>query len=239
MSRGTIQGREDFLNQIAEKIGRPRSEHVERPEWRLQPQWDVFADENTDQLVERFKAQCDNIHTEVVETNADGLREAVAETIGSYQAKSVIMWDDERLKQAGLDDGFQSQMIALGVETAVWDTTKREENIWIAERAGVGITYSDITLAESGTVVLLASPKKGRVVNLFPENYIAVIPRSSMVPRMTQATRRIHERVQNGEEIPSQIHFVSGPSNSADIEGSLVVGVHGPVRATYIILGNL
>ncbi|QQK75032.1 lactate utilization protein C [Salicibibacter cibarius] len=236
MSRGSIQGREDFLNQIAEKIGRPRSEHVEMPEWQSQPQWDVFADENADQLVERFKAQCENIHTDVVETNVAGLREAVAETIGAYQADSVIMWDDDRLERTGLDDGFRSQMSALGVETTVWDTAKGEENIRVAERAGVGITYSDITLAESGTVVLLNAPEKGRVVNLLPENYIAVIPRSSLVPRMTQATHRIHERVQNGEDIPSQIHFVSGPSNSADIEMSLVVGVHGPVRATYIIL---
>ncbi|AXF57280.1 LutC/YkgG family protein [Salicibibacter kimchii] len=239
MSRGTIQGREDFLNLISEKIGRPRSEHVERPEWQAQPQWDVFADENTDQLLERFKAQCDNIHTKVVETNADGLREAVAETIGGYESESVIMWDDDRLERAGLDEGFRSQMHTLGVETFVWDTLKGEDSIEFAERAGVGITYSDMTLAESGTVVLLNSPEKGRLVNLLPENYIAVIPRSSIVPRMTQATRRIHERVQNGEDIPSQIHFVSGPSNSADIEMSLVVGVHGPVRATYIILGDV
>ncbi|QQK79130.1 lactate utilization protein C [Salicibibacter cibi] len=238
MSRGTIQGREDFLNRIAEKIGRPRSEHVERPEWQVQPQWDVFAGENTEQLMERFKAQCDKIHTNVIETDVNGFREAVAETIGAYQADSVIMWDDVRLERAGLDDGFRSQMSALGVETKVWDTSKGEENIRLAERAGVGITYSDITLAESGTVVLLNSPEKGRLVNLLPENYIAVIPRSSLVPRMTQATRRVHERVQNGEEISSQIHFVSGPSNSADIEMSLVVGVHGPVRATYIILGD-
>ncbi|SDJ03599.1 LutC/YkgG family protein [Natribacillus halophilus] len=239
MSRGNIQGRESFLNQVAEKLGRPRSEHVERPEWQAQPQWDVFADENTDQLVERFKAQCDNIHTDVIETDMDGLQNAVAETIGAYQADSVIMWADDRLECAGLDDAFRSQMSALGVESAVWDTAKGEENIGVAERASVGITYSDITLAESGTVVLLAAPEKGRVVNLFPENYIAVIPRSSLVPRMTQATHRIHERVQNGEDIPSQIHFVSGPSNSADIEMSLVVGVHGPVRATYILLGDI
>ncbi|QDI92421.1 lactate utilization protein C [Salicibibacter halophilus] len=239
MSRGTIRGREEFLNQIAEKKEQPRSEHVERPEWKVQPQWDIFANETTDQLVGRFKEQCKNIHTNVIETTSGGLREAVAETIGAYQAESAIMWDDERLMTAGLDEAFREQMQDLGVEVHVWNADDGNENIRRAERAGVGITYSDMTLAESGTVVCLSSPQKGRVVSTLPENYIAVIPRSTIVPRLTQATRHIHERVQNGEEIPSGIHFISGPSNSADIEMSLVVGVHGPMRATYIILEDM
>ncbi|WP_184404151.1 LutC/YkgG family protein [Geomicrobium halophilum] len=238
MPRGNIQHRENFLNHIAEQSGRPRSQHVERPAWKQQPQWQVFKHESSDKWVERFKKQCEHIHTDVIETETAGVGETVAETIGRYQAASLMMWEDPRLEEAGLNKHFREQMANLGVETHIWDKSKGRENINIAEQTHVGITYSDITLAESGTVVLFSSADKGRAVSLLPETYIAIIPQSSIVPRMSQATQQIHQRVQNGETIPSCINFISGPSNSADIEMSLVVGVHGPVKATYILIND-
>ncbi|MFB4162136.1 lactate utilization protein C [Geomicrobium sp. JSM 1781026] len=237
MSRGTVQNRKSFLNNIAEKMGRARVDHVERPVYKHRPQWDVYANATPDELLDVFKEQCQHIHTDVIEVEKSGVAKAVAETFGRYQAQSYLMWDDPRLKDVGLDDRFQEQMKQLDVDTFIWDPDS-DENIRVAEQATVGITYSDMTLAESGTVVLFSSSEKGRAVSLLPETYIAIIPKSSLVPRMTQATYEIHQRVENGERLPSCINFISGPSNSADIEMSLVVGVHGPVKATYIVFDD-
>lgn len=93
-----------------------------------------------------------------------------------------------------------------------------------------------MTLAESGTVLLFSNRNKGRSVSLLPKTFIAIVPQSTIVPRMTQAATAISKLVSEGQEIASCIDFITGPSNSADIELNLIVGVHGPIKATYILV---
>ncbi|PTM59751.1 LutC/YkgG family protein [Desmospora activa] len=227
--------RERFLNRIADKLGRERRREVNRPAWSYTPQWNRMAGFDQKRLTAVLAEQCDRIHTTCILSTADKLPQVLAEAI-PVSAQRIVTWDDPRFAEYGLSDYFQEAQTRGDWDVHRWDPARGEENIHIAERADVGITFSDITLAESGTVVLFSGDGKGRSVSLLPHTYIAIIPQSTIVPRMSHATREIHQRVERGEIIPSCINFISGPSNSADIEMNLVVGVHGPVRATYIVV---
>jgi L-lactate dehydrogenase complex protein LldG len=232
-----IHHRDSFLHNVAAQLGRSRNTSV-KPErnWKFRPQDKTLTDKTPDELMTVLRDQCQLIHTELIETTGDKLATVLESTVNLYGGGPISLWRDPRFDEFGLGELVRETWPARNVEVNEWDSARGKANIAEAERANIGITFSDMTLAESGTVVLFSSSDKGRSVSLLPHKYIAIIPKSTIVPRMTQAAQEISRRVQAGEVIPSCINFITGPSNSADIEMNLVVGVHGPVKAAYIIV---
>ncbi|WP_163969726.1 LutC/YkgG family protein [Oceanobacillus halotolerans] len=232
----TIHNREAFLDRLAGELGRPRrTEGVQRPTWSVKPQEEVLAGLPQEKLVSVLHNHCAVIHTDFRRTTKEQLQRVLQETLEGYQATSIVASSDERNVTYGLDQ-FYRKLKANGSEVHLWDEIQEEENKTFAERADVGITFSDVTLAESGTVVLFNNKYNGRLISLLPKSYIAIIPKETIVPRMTQATKQIHEANQRGDAVSSCVSFVTGPSNSADIEMNLIVGVHGPINVTYIVV---
>lgn len=237
MMNGSIQNRDSFLDNIAANLKRSRrTGGVVKPQWKHAPQHEVYRSYSPDQLKKELENHCERIHTSYVETSSQHLPAVLEEAVANYGNGLVSTWDDPRFSEYGLNLLMEKWETSSSLH--VWNSVKGDENITLAEQANVGITFSDLTLAESGTVVLFSSAEKGRAVSLLPATYIAIIPQSSIVPRMTQAAEMIHEKVERGETIASCINFITGPSNSADIEMNLVVGVHGPIQATYIVVND-
>ncbi|WJP97719.1 LutC/YkgG family protein [Macrococcus bovicus] len=224
---GTIYNKERFLKNISQNLSRPMPAQVTKPAWQFRPQDKTLADLSQDELVEVMKQHSIAIHTDIIETRSIEVNEVLARVIATYGGGEVIAWNDPRFDELNID--------LKKYDTFIWDETKGAENIEVAERANIGITFSDVTLAESATVVLYADKGKGRSVSLLPATYIAIIPKSTIVPRFTQAAEQIDQR-NNDADFPTCINLITGPSNSADIEMKLVVGVHGPIKATYIIV---
>jgi L-lactate dehydrogenase complex protein LldG len=236
---GTIQNRDQFLNTIAKRLGRARLTTVEPPKWKYQPQYEVFKDTTQDELVEILEDICDVIHTKFYKTDKADLPKMLNQVVEGFGGGPILTWKDKRFAEWGLGELFNNEWPNKKMDVYEWDYKKGDENIRIAERANVGITISEITLAESGTVVLFSNENRGRSINFLPATYIALIPKSTLVPRMTQAAVKMREIEQNGGKVPSCINFITGPSNSADIELNLVVGVHGPIKASYILINDL
>jgi len=232
----TIKNRDKFLDNLAEQLGRPRiTEGVERPTWSLSPQWDVFKGYSLDELVDVLEIQCEKLLIGFNKTSSAELERTLKEVIDSHEGKSVLAANDPRNEEFNLLSIYGNYENA-GLEVNLWDPAKKKENQVLAERADIGITFSDVTLAESGTVTLFNDKNNGRSISLLPKVHIAIIPKSTIVPRMTQATKQIHDAHMAGQEVSSAVSFISGPSKSADIEMINIVGVHGPIHVNYIVV---
>ncbi|ARI78641.1 LutC/YkgG family protein [Halobacillus mangrovi] len=233
-----IHNREAFLDKLAGRLGRPRRTEVAPPSYSVRPQERVFQGATQDELVEKLEAQCEVIHTSFERVTLSELEDTLRRVLNGYGVSKIVSAGGPRIETSGLVD-FYDQLRKEDYEVQIWDEEKGRQNVEFAEQAGAGIVFSDITLAESGTVTLFNDRYNGRSISLLPETFIAIIPKSTMVPRMTQAGRLIHEEEEKGNPVSSCVSFVTGPSNSADIEMNLIVGVHGPVKATYIVVDDL
>ncbi len=236
---GKIQNKDSFLSNIAEKLGRTPGATVEKPAWSYRPQDKVLAGHSKDELKEVLRDQCTRIHTDFRETTKEELPETLLKIMEEYGLASVVRWEDPRFEEYGLEDLFNKTLPEKRTEVHTWNPGLGEKNREFATSANIGVTFSDMTLAESGTVVLFSSSDKGRSVSLLPAAYIAVVPKSTIVPRMTQAAREVEKRIAAGERVPSCVNFITGPSNSADIEMNLIVGVHGPIHTAYIVVDDM
>lgn len=231
----TIKRREPFLNHLADRLGREQKTSVQRPSWTNKPQKELYTHLSITELVTMLEKQCATIHTTFKRTSKQQLAQTLQVILDDINAQSIMLPHDERTDQLGLKPFF-AQLEETGKQVKMWESMSKQAAITFAEQADVGIAYSDITLAESGTVTLLHNETHGRALTLLPKTFIAIIEKETVVPRLTEAVTQIRERQAHDSTFPTCISFVSGPSNSADIELNLIVGVHGPINAYYIYL---
>ena len=99
----------------------------------------------------------------------------------------------------------------------------------------LGITGAFCALAENGTLMLLSGENTHATTSLLPENHVAIIAASRIVRTMEDGWDLL--RRERGV-LPRQVNFVSGPSRTADIEMTLVLGAHGPFRVHVIVVGG-
>ncbi|AFJ45846.1 LutC/YkgG family protein [Shimwellia blattae] len=228
-----MDNRSEFLNTIARSLGRPLRREPQADdapvnnyanerltELSQQQRCDAFIQFASDVMLARCELTC--------EAEAP---QAALRLCSELGGKPVVISGDKRLAELGITGHLQQ---ACGAE--VWDPARGEENITLAEQAKVGVVYAEYGLTESGGVVLFSAPERGRSLSLLPESSVFVLRKSTILPRVAQLAEKLHQKAQAGERMPSCINIISGPSSTADIELIKVVGVHGPVKAVYLII---
>ena len=106
-----------------------------------------------------------------------------------------------------------------------------------AAEAGMGITGVDYAVAETGSVVVLPREGLSRLVSLLPPIHVAIVRPQEVLESLEDLLilRRLAYH-QGGGDMGSYMNLITGPSRTADIEQTLVVGVHGPKEAHLILL---
>ena len=102
--------------------------------------------------------------------------------------------------------------------------------------SGLGITGADYAVAETGSVIVLPRQGLSRLVSVVPPVHLAIARPSDIVGTLDDLfiLRRLEYHT-NGGDMGSYLNFITGPSRTADIEQTIVVGVHGP-RAVHLVL---
>ncbi len=99
----------------------------------------------------------------------------------------------------------------------------------------VGITGVFCAIAETGTLMTLSGRDTPPSVSLLVETHIAILHASRILPCMEEAWALL--RAEHGT-MPRAVNFISGPSRTADIEQTMVLGAHGPYRVHVILVDD-
>ena len=95
------------------------------------------------------------------------------------------------------------------------------------------VTSCDYLIARTGAIVMSSALESGRTVSAYAPVHICIAYVSQLVFETREALKSMKEKY--GSNLPSFITFAAGPSRTADIEKTLVVGVHGP-KEVYLFL---
>lgn len=227
-----------FLGRLSRALGRdsiPTS--VTSFDFSKGPQETMYSDLSHEQVIEMFKTEAERLGTKLIEVEASQVGQTLVDEIVARGGGSVVYPKSAEVETYGLEAAFQQ----LGEDQATfyqWDATKgREANINVAKDSNIGITFPILGIAETATVIQPSTEESGRSLGLLPLTHISILREDTIYPRMTQTMAELAKIYRNDPaKFPTNVVHISGPSNTADIELVRVVGVHGPINVTFILV---
>jgi len=103
-------------------------------------------------------------------------------------------------------------------------------------QAQVGVTTCEYLIARTGTILYTSQTASGRRLSIYPPHHIVVAYAHQVVYDIEDALRNL--RVKYHDNFPSMVCMETGPSRTADIEKTLVLGAHGPKELTVFLIDD-
>lgn len=196
----------------------------------------VRRDDPPADLVARFTAELSTLGG-FVHDGTNGDVDAIARIVASVATgdgpKRALLWDDRWLPVTGLPAALEAE--GFGIDRQDADAIASPEHRAMLAAACVGITGVDAGLAETGSIVLVSGPGRGRLASLLPPVHVALMHRSALTRSLPDLFAARPELASAG----SNLVCITGPSRTADIEHTLSRGVHGPREVHVILLDSV
>jgi L-lactate dehydrogenase complex protein LldG len=167
-----------------------------------------------------FRSQAEGAMATVAEVStAADVPQAVAEYLRNHNLPAAIRrGDDPRLAAMPWD--------ATSLATATGRSEGDDLN---------AVSHAFGGVAETGTVVMVSGPENPSTLNFLPDNHIVVVSAKDLVGDYEAAWSKVRFAFGKGI-MPRTVNFITGPSRSADIEQTLLLGAHGPRRLHIIVV---
>ena len=178
---------------------------------------DLSLEELKDRFIHRWQTVGGQCWTAGDQSRAE---EIIRDILGEYQGK------DTAVAPSALEF-----MPGLG---KIFDETGLKAGDPFPERAAgtsIGVTGADLALAYSGSLVIASHEPGALSASLLPPVHLALVPVNRLVGSLAGAIDRIKKMGR-----PRAAVFITGPSRTADIELTLVKGVHGPEKTLAVLL---
>lgn len=218
--------RDEIFSTIRRSLGvsggeKPRAQIVadrlSRPPKGVIPERGQVSGED---LLELFTRQAEGaLATVAVVDGADAVPGAVAEFLRRHNLPATLrMGDDSRL--------VRLPWSSTTLEMSAGRSLGHDLNAVSHAFAGIG---------ETGTLVMTSGHENPSTLNFLPDNHLVVIDEADLVGDMESAIARVRDHYGPGE-MPRTVNFITGPSRSADIEQTLLIGAHGPRRLHILVV---
>ena len=162
-------------------------------------------------------------------STAEGVAALVAELVTREGASSVLSWDEQWLPLPGVHAALEAAGIRVIRQHAADAQDGAARQAWAA--AGVGLTAAVACLAQTGSIVVVSGPGRGRLASLLPPIHVALVSQTMLWESLPELLTAQPELATGG----TNLVCITGPSRTADIEHTLSRGVHGP-RDIHVVI---
>jgi L-lactate dehydrogenase complex protein LldG len=192
-----------------------------------------------DALLETFRKECEQLSVDVrVAKKEEDLREILLTIIEESGKGGLVTWEDPFGEKVPLDQIVAGKGVEIfeSPSNPSPDSDARRDFIRISSEAGLGISSVDFVLAGTGTLVLKHVSGRDRACSLLPPVYAAFVESGKIIEDLDEFLEKLQDDFEREGRLPSCITLISGPSKTADIEMTLVHGVHGPGKVYVVVV---
>ncbi len=182
---------------------------------------------SADDLVARFTAAATAAGMRVHHAALSDWHQTVRAILRGCGAKTALV--AAQADSALTDEHAAALAAALRLDDIEVKSTLDDDTLFSTDAAVTGVT---VAIAETGTIVCTSGAGQARGTSLIPPLHVAVVSARQLLPDLYD----YFDQLGRAADLPANVNLISGPSKTADIEGILVTGVHGPGEVHIVLV---